>query len=235
MKNLYYLLIGFVLLNSCSIIRKSPKTEFKDGFYIQNLNNKKQIVYVNIEHETLRIHPTKTNIHHRIIDTTQVCLYYQKQMNSDYKNFTSFAKHTLDIDFLTIPLKYRPSEKGVPSQLNTNLNGAVYLGFRTDNYKVSYEPNHLGKVDRNINHYGFSMGTFSGFGNTAMTPTTTKNAISIEYDGILWTKGIAGIIAVNNFTVGLSVGFDNLLDNNNNNWIYESKPWFGLAFGLNLN
>ncbi|MFY9310502.1 MAG: hypothetical protein WAQ28_15765 [Bacteroidia bacterium] len=68
-----------------------------------------------------------------------------------------------------------------------------------------------------------------------MTPTTTNGAIPIEYDGVVWNKGIAGIIAVNNFTVGLAAGFDNLLDNNHRLWVYESKPWFGLAFGLNLN
>lgn len=68
-----------------------------------------------------------------------------------------------------------------------------------------------------------------------MTPTTTTNFISTEYDGIVWPKGVAGIIAVNNFTVGVSLGFDNLLDRNKQFWIYESKPWFGLAFGLNLN
>ena len=74
-----------------------------------------------------------------------------------------------------------------------------------------------------------------GLGNTIITPTTTNNVISSEYDGIILQKGIAGIIAVNKLTVGLSLGSDNLLDVNQNFWIYQNKPWFGLMLGLNLN
>lgn len=51
----------------------------------------------------------------------------------------------------------------------------------------------------------------------------------------MWSKGIAGIVAINGFTVGLTFGFDKLLDKNRTVWIYEEKPWFGLAVGLNLN
>ncbi len=235
MNILFYLLTASIFLSSCSVIRKSPKTEFTDGFYNQKLENKKQVVYVNIEDDILHIHRTK--IHHqlRIIDTTAVCQLYQKEVNSSFEKVTAFTKYTLDIDFLTMPVKYRPTQSGVPPQLNTNLNGAVFFGFRTDKYKVKYEVNPLGKSDRNINHYGFSLGTFTGFGNTAMTPTTTNNFLTTEYDGIVWTKGLAGIFAVNNFTVGLAVGFDNLLDNSRKYWIYETKPWYGLTFGLNLN
>ncbi len=147
----------------------------------------------------------------------------------------SFKKNTLDLDFLTIPLKYRPKQLNVPSQLNATLNGAVYIGYRTDLYKVSYSKTPLNSNIRNINHYGFSFGFLSGLGNTAMNPTTTFDNISTEYDGIIWTKGIAGIFAINNLTAGLTLGFDNLLDQNRKFWIYESKPWLGLTFGLNLN
>lgn len=222
-------------VSSCGIIRKSSKNEFTDGFYSQIINNKKKIVYVDIEDDILHIHLTKMYNHKRIIDTAEICQVYQKEMKDDFTPRTSFSKYSFDIDFLTMPLKYRPSQDEVSSQLNANLNGALYFGFRTDNYKIRYVANPLKKSDRTINHYGFSVGAFTGLGNTAMTPTTTHNNIAIEYDGIVWTKGIAGIIAVNNFTVGLSLGFDNLLDKNKKYWIYETKPWFGLAVGLNLN
>lgn len=217
------------------MIRKSPKTEFTDAFYTQKTDTKNQIVYLNIEDDVLQVHPTKLQNGLRIIDTTGTSQLYQKEMNSEFKNVLSFTKQTLDIDFLTIPLKYRPTQSGVPPQLTTNLNGAVYLGFRNDKYQVSYLENPLKKSDRNINHYGFSVGAFSGFGNTAMTPTTTNNYLTTEYDGIVWSKGVSGIIAINNFTLGLAVGFDNLVDKNRPFWIYENKTWFGLAFGLNLN
>jgi hypothetical protein len=63
----------------------------------------------------------------------------------------------------------------------------------------------------------------------------TQDQIAYEYDGVIWTKGIAAVMAVNNFTVGLAVGADWLLDRNRRFWIYQNRPWVGLAFGLNLN
>ncbi len=84
-------------------------------------------------------------------------------------------------------------------------------------------------------HFGYSVGLFSGFGNTLVSPTNTQNILDSEYDGIVWSKGIAAIVGVNNFTVGLTFGFDNLLDKNKKFWLYENKPWIGLGFGLNLN
>jgi len=88
---------------------------------------------------------------------------------------------------------------------------------------------------RQINHFGFSGGLFLGLGNTALNPSTTDNNISIEYDGLVLQKGIAGIVAVNKLTIGVSLGFDKLLDKNSKTWIYQNKPWFGLMLGLNLN
>jgi hypothetical protein len=100
---------------------------------------------------------------------------------------------------------------------------------------VNYIANPLSKSDRIVNHFGFSLGAFAGLGNTFMSPTNTNNLLQKEYDGILWSRGLAGFLAINNFTVGLALGFDRLLDKNHTIWIYQNKPWLGLAFGLNLN
>jgi hypothetical protein len=35
-------------------------------------------------------------------------------------------------------------------------------------------------------------------------------------------------------TLGLSLGFDNLLDPNEHIWAYQQKPWIGLMLGINL-
>lgn len=224
-----------MLITSCGVMQKSAKTEFTNGYYHQKTLNKKQLVYVNIEDDTLFIHLIKKVGNHSITDTTSVGQFYANDVKREHLLPISFISSTLDIDFITIPLKFRPQQKGVPPQLNANLNGAVYIGIRTDRYNISYKTNPLGVSLRNTNHYGFSCGVFTGLGNAAMNATTTSNYLSSEYDAILWTKGIAGIFAINNFTVGLSLGFDNLLDNNRAHWIYEIKPWLGLAFGLNLN
>lgn len=172
---------------------------------------------------------------HREIDTTTPYSIYLPEQGTEVKNDFKLSQSSFDIDFLTIPLKLRFAEKDVPPQLNANLNGAIYLGYRTDIYRISYQITPLKKAHRNITHLGYSMGLFSGFGNTFISTTNTNNLIQQEYDGLIWSKGLAGIIGVNSFTVGITFGFDNLLDENKRIWTYQNKPWIGLAFGLNLN
>lgn len=224
-----------MLLTNCGVFQKSAKKELNDGFYVQRINHQKKQVYVDIVEDNLRIHAAQKVNRQLIIDTTVKMLVFPKEMNGVYEETASFNKASFDIDFFTIPLKLRPGQKNVPTQLNANLNGAVYLGFRTDKYVLHYTPSPLRKSNRDINHFGFSLGAFTGLGNTFLSPTNTDNVLQQEYDGIVWSKGLAGIFAINHFTVGLALGFDNLLDKNKSIWIYESKPWLGLALGLNLN
>ncbi len=68
-----------------------------------------------------------------------------------------------------------------------------------------------------------------------MSPHVTIERISQEYDGLIWSKGLAAIVGLNNVTAGVVLGWDHLLDRNRSLWIYQGKPWIGLAFGLNLN
>ncbi|MFN4076346.1 MAG: hypothetical protein ACK4HC_10695 [Cloacibacterium sp.] len=221
--------------NSCSVLQKSAKQELSDGFYKKKTATESTKVYVDMADETIRIHPTQKGLKQIVIDTLQSCELYQPEIKTKENITFKVLKNSFDVDFLSIPLKYRFSEKGVPPQLNTNLNGAIYLGYRTDIYQINYRQNPVKMAVRHTNHFGYSVGLFTGLGNTFMSPTNTNNILQQEYDGIVWSKGIAGIVGINNFTVGLTLGVDNLLDKNKSIWIYENKPWVGLAFGLNLN
>lgn len=224
-----------ILLSSCNVLQKNSKKEFIDDFYMQHIDKIKKQVYVSVLEDAISVYPTTIQNNKPSIDTFNSSDIFPKEIYTEFNKTVSFTKPSLDLDFFTIPLKFRPSSNNVPAQLNTTLNGAVYLGYRTDKYVLNYFKNPLGKSDRSINHFGFSIGAFTGLGNTFMSPTTTNNILQQEYDGIVWTKGLAGTFALNSFTIGLAFGFDNLLDRNNKIWIYESKPWLGLAFGLNLN
>ncbi|MDF2518896.1 MAG: hypothetical protein K0R59_4192 [Sphingobacterium sp.] len=225
-----------ITVSSCSVFQKNSKKEFNDGFYTQNIDGVKQKVYIDVADETIRIHPSKPKENGQFsIDTCNVYQFQKNVLKANSEQSASFSKPSFDIDFLTIPLKFRPAQTGVPMQLNTNLNGAGYFGYRRDKYIINYTTNPLGVSDRSINHLGFSFGAFTGLGNSSLSPTTTNNAIQQEYEGVVWSKGFAGIFAVNNFTVGMALGFDHLLDGNRSTWIYQNKLWYGLAFGLNLN
>lgn len=228
--------IGFattiiMLMNSCVALQKTAKQELSDGYYYKKSENGRKFVYVDVNQEDINIYEDP-NLK---LDTLHVPKVYNSLTNRANTSSFSLVQNSFDVDFLTFPLKYRFSNKNVPAQLNANLNGALYLGYRTDVYRISYPKSPLQFSERTSNHFGYSVGFFSGLGNTFVSPTTTKEQLSQEYDGIVWSKGIAGIVAVNNFSIGLALGFDELMDRNKNIWIYNNKPWLGLVFGLNLN
>lgn len=229
---------GFILLlllSSCTILKESPKTSFVDGIYTHKDTGGKQQVYVDIEDETIRVFSVTKAGRHWLSDSSRLMASYPKYMMGSGYPKSRFSKYSLDLDFITIPLKYRFATGTVPQQLNANINGAVFLGYRTDRYSVVYNANPIKLPARKISHYGFSFGLCTGLGNTDMNATNTNNRLTKEYDGLVWNKGIAAIIAIDNFTMGLVCGFDNLLDEHSGIWIYESKPWIGLGLGLNLN
>ncbi len=223
------------LFSSCGVFKKTAKQELTDGYYTQKINNEKQKVYVDIVDENIHVYSTTFTGNKILVDTTHGFQYYSISSTGQKTKQLSLVKRSFDIDFLTIPLKFRFSQKPIPPQLNANINGAFFLGYRTDRYTLNYQMTPLLNPERKITHFGYSVGLFTGLGNTFISPTTTNNILPQEYDAVVWSKGIAAIAGVNNFTVGLAVGFDNLLDRNRGVWIYESKPWIGLAFGLNLN
>ena len=149
-------------------------------------------------------------------------------------NSAIFYRYSLDLDAVTIPIKMRYS-KDIPIQMNANINGAIYLGLRRDRYKINYELSPIHIYNRSKKHFGLSVGVFSGIGNTLVSPSNTNNQVSIEYDGVIWSKGIATMFAMNNTTIGCAFGFDQLLGPHQNDWIYQNKPYLGLMLGLNIN
>jgi len=227
-------LISF-LAASCSVWENGARHELTDGFYRKRSWKEGSAVFVKVIGDTIRLYPSTGQKQSRIVDTsTPPESYWQGAPTGEQPDF-KLSRSSFDVDFLTIPVKIRPSAGSVPPQLNTNLNGAVFLGFRNDTYHIDHRVDPLKVNVRNVTHFGYSLGLFSGVGNTFMSPTNTNNLLQQEYDGIVWNKGIAGIIGVNNLTIGLAIGMDDLLDKNRTIWIYQRKPWVGFAFGLNLN
>lgn len=219
-------LISIFVLCGCATLQNNAKYELANGKYKTAIEGEKFDCYVENNNDSIMIYTP----------TTKIVRSLPQKMDVNFPTKQRFIKPSLDIDVLTALFKIRPHAPNIlPAQLNTYFNGNVYIGHRTDIYQIYYKKNPLDVYQRQINHFGFSGGFFVGLGSTAMTPSTTNNGISTEYDGIVLQKGMAGIFAINKLTVGLSVGFDNLLDKNKSLWIYQNKPWFGLMLGLNLN
>ncbi len=145
-----------------------------------------------------------------------------------------FMKPSFDIDVLVVVFKYRPGLASVPSQLTTDFNGNLFLGYRHDWFAVSERKTPLG-ARRRVSQKSVSVGGFAGIGTTFVSPWTTNQRTTDEYNGFILSKGLSAMIGIKNLTVGLGIGWDNLVDRDKDIWVYQYKPWYGLTLSLNLN
>jgi hypothetical protein len=224
-----------ILLNSCGIVQKDYKYSFADGYYRSKIFNEDQTrVYIDNNNDSILIYSVSAD--NKVSNNLKKVVSLLQEGKSNLNmNSLVFNHLSMDVDVLTILSKYRPETVGLPGQLNSNLNGSVYLGLRNDVYQLKYPKTPLNTYKKQIKHYGLSSGIFTGLGGSPLNPAVTENHISHEYDGLVWSNGFAVIMGVNNASLGILIGWDQLLDSNKEYWIYQGKPWLGIALGLNLN
>jgi hypothetical protein len=226
------------LLTGCAAIRQKSKLPLQEGVYIMKGDTvaKPHKVYITVQEDSVRAYPLiLRHDEYRADSIHSTVLVFPLSMDKQPAKVQSFTQESFDVDVLTIAFKYRPYTQGFPNQFNTNLNGAVYLGYRADQYVISYDKSPLNHYQKSTAHYAYGFGVFAGLGSTALNEWVTVPPINIEYDGVVLTNGVAGIVGVGKLTFGLALGLDHLLDANHKVWIYQGKPWVGLTVGLNLN
>ncbi|MBS1587331.1 MAG: hypothetical protein JSS82_17490 [Bacteroidetes bacterium] len=224
-------------LTGCSVINKTAKFRLNDGVYRTSLL-KPDRVYVSTEGDTtIAVEVTSKHGKKYTFDTSNKTKYtpIMKELGKEDEIVDNLYQPSFDVDVLTIPFKYRPATRNFPNQLNVTYNGAVYVGYRTDKYQLNYERNPLDVYTRKLSHFGLSAGLILGLGSTDMNQYVTENKISIEYEGLVFIKGLGITAAVENLNFGITVGTDHLFDRNHIYWIYQNKLWLGLAIGLNIN
>ena len=146
----------------------------------------------------------------------------------------SYQLTTFDIDLFTIPFKYRFGTGGRPGELSTMPNLGAYFGLRYD--RGRYRSVYLRRERRaDIQSFSFGFGGIFSLNPVSMNAFDTNGLVADEYEALGLNYGVATIVGYKALTVGLAVGFENLADRNNTNWIYRQKPWLGLTVGLNLN
>ena len=216
----YIVLASHLLfINSFSFSQGSAENELSDGHYIfKQLGKPLEKIMLHVGEDTLKILSLDGN--HIIIP----------ESGKD----EVFLKTSFDVDVMTILFKYRPSASGFPRQLNTNFNGNIFLGYRIDRYKLKFNKTRPGKK-KELHHLGFTLGGFAGLGSTFISSWTTNYQTTDEYDGFILIRGVSGMIAFNNLTFGVGVGWDYLTDRDKNIWIYQNKHWIGLTLSLNIN
>jgi hypothetical protein len=205
---------------------------FNSGFYkLESTQKSDQNVYVEITDENIDIYH-QTNKQPEKSAFLTIAL---KPSDSLLIHPVVFTKNSLDIDIAAILLKYRPSVSGLPPQMTTDFNIALYAGWRHDRFKIVKKVDPLGKNLNKINNWGYDFGLFAGPGATLISPFTTQNEVIDEYNGMIIQTGFAGFIESNIASFGIALGFDSLLNSDRNVWIYEKKPWVGFVVGIAIN
>lgn len=235
MKNIICgIIVAEIFFTSCSMLKETPRNAFSNGIYRIISGRERPVkAYVEVNEDFVKAYPFTKPAGPDSISSYQIS-YPPEKKDRDYERYR-FVNTSFDVDILTIACKFRPGTAGFPKQLNANFNGAIYVGYRSDNYFLNYKKTGIGSHRRNLTHLGYSLGIFNGLGATAMNPWVTNDAITSEYDGFIYGSGIAGIVGINNLTFGVAIGADHLLDKNRKYWLYQAKPWIGLVLGLNLN
>ena len=223
-------------LSSCETLKHSAKHGFTEGFYRSHLHLKElKKVYVLPSDDMIKVFSAKT-LKKDIVDTSE-CLKIAFPQDTKPLEFQTyfFRKNSFDFQALTVLFRYRFPLKDFPRQLTQSYNGAAFIGYRSDIYRLSYKKTPLQLYKRSITHYGFSVGVFSGIGSERIDEFNTLNALSTEYDGIVSLSGIAAILSINKLSFGIALGADHLLDTNRKYWVSNGKPWVGISISLNLN
>jgi hypothetical protein len=237
MKNSVTLMIIVICLLAtagCAPFDKIYSHEFSSGYFKMKGPDAVPVkVYLEVKEDSLIVYPATGQGKSLAPDLSapRITSIYSIRPGSYLYNST-FVKTSPDIDLSTVLLKYRPHAGNVPPQLSTNVNGVFYIGFRKDFFRMTSHLSPTNVRSTFIRHTGFDFGPFAGIGITPVTPTTTMGRTIQEYDGIVFQKGFAIFGTFENMSVGLSVGFDNLLDKNKNIWIFNQKPWIGILIGI---
>ena len=228
------LAIIFAVLAGCAPFDKIYSHEFGSGYFkLKGPGVVKGKVYLVAEDDSLIVFPAAGKGNSLAPDLSAPQWTTIKAISpGGYLYNNTFVKTSADIDLSTVLLKYRLQEGDVPPQLSYNVNGVFYIGFRKDFFRITSHVSAANVRNTFIRHIGFDFGPFAGIGITPVNPTVTMGRTIQEYDGIVFQKGFAIFGTFENMSVGISLGFDNLLDEKRSIWIYNQKPWIGLVLGI---
>jgi hypothetical protein len=221
LKLILALLSGALLWSSCASNKITQQLPIKSGNYlVKTPQAKPWKAYVQIQDDSIAV--------------------YRATADGSFESPLALVDNSvlidrgLDVDVLTVPFKYRPSAADFPRQLTTDFNGNIFLGLRSDRYREHLIKTPAG-MQKDIKHKAFTAGVFGGIGTTFVSPWTTDNRTTDEYQGFILSHGLSAMVGIDNLTVGLGVGWDFLTDRDKNIWIYQNKPWLGMTLSLNIN
>jgi hypothetical protein len=218
-------------LASCRTLEDASSHGFNSGFYKMGSGKEGADVYLDVSEDSL-------DAYRRVEGKPEKDRFLSVPLKSQDGIPNSplvFRKQSLDIDITTILMKFRPATKGLPQQFTTDMNIALYAGWRRDRYTISNTEDPLGRRRVKVADFGYDFGFFAGPGTTQVNPFTTGNGTVNEYNGMVVQAGLAGFLESKFASFGIAVGVDGLLGPDRRTWIYNGKPWLGFVVGIALN
>jgi len=224
----------FLLSVSCVSLGKLARHDFDSGFYklrVQGADPSR--VYAEVIDDSIIVYQVYSEGKKEFPNTSSsMGMRVTRIKTDDYFYRSCFTNNSFDVDLTSILFKSRHSKDDVPNQFSADLNFAVFAGFRKDFYKIVSPVHTFHEARSSLRQIGFDLGVFAGIGSSPVNPTVTNNKINQEYDAMIFQKGVAGFISINKISIGLAVGFDNLLDKSKSSWIYDQKPYLGLIISI---
>ena len=128
---------------------------------------------------------------------------------------------------ITVPLKVRFGRNDV--EFSTDANLGVFGGYSWGTSKFTRK-REIGNTEiEKKNTLGILLGT-----EQLEFDFVDDDQQTIEEKSALISTGLGFVHSYQNFTVGLTGGFDFALGENKNNWDYHARPWLGLAIGYSI-
>jgi hypothetical protein len=224
-------LVAFAITR-CAPIETIAKHDFSSGSYkLKTAGSESSRIYADVNGDSLTIYSMEAENPEKA-DEESARQYNLSDADADNElSKATFVRNSIDFDLSTIIARLRPSQAGVPAQLNANLNAVLYLGARKDYFFMRQHKQVFRSIPY-LRQIGFDAGLFAGMGITFISPTNTAMRSEKEYDGIIFQKGAALFFTFDKISVGIASGFDTLMGPDSKIWIYNNKPWIGLVLGI---
>lgn len=225
-------LAAMCALASCTALEKASRHGFDSGYYqVKEGKGEVRRMYVEVTQEGATAYPLKDGRP----DADGVRTIMPASSDTALEVFPVLRKNSLDVDITAIPMKFRPAVSGMPAQMITDFNFALYAGWRRDHFRVTASRDPLGRVRHALVSRGYDVGLFAGPGATEIGPFTTRQRQTNEYSGMILQAGIAGFVETDWMSFGIAAGADHLLSEDRVHWIYHHKPWVGFIVGVAIN
>lgn len=148
-----FILFGYTV--SCKTLEQASVHALNSGYYALKEEKKQdQDVYADVNNDQIDVYPLKDGQLNKSNPLNIPLLYTDSLMVQEIV----LKKQSLDIDLTSILLKYRPTVHGSTPQLTSELNIALYAGWRHDQYRISTVNDPLGKRHPKIRNLGYDFG-----------------------------------------------------------------------------